>query len=122
MHNIFEASTNTPKPDDLVRARIRAKLELWEFLSESIEEILATYLDRSELAEEIINTTIWQLHPHFTGPELLREVQQVLVSLKIPLPQPYVQTFRVSFQRIIVKKMLRINENRINKNPGPKFQ
>jgi hypothetical protein len=101
----LSSNDHSKKPGDDQKARIKAKIDLWTFLDENISAIINTYLDENELAQEIINTAIWILHPHYEGKELIREVQFVLRALKLKQPDNYLQVFRVSYQRIVVKKM-----------------
>lgn len=108
LHIMFGSSFDPKNPKrvgDEQRSRIKAKVELWTFLDENIEEILKTFLTDEELALEIIGTSIRLLHPQYEGKELIREVQLVLKALRIPVPKNYIGKFTTSFERIVFAKL-----------------
>lgn len=106
--DIISSFSSPLKPEllgDNVRERIRAKVELWQFLDETIEDILSTYLEPEELATELINATIWKLHPSYPGPEIMEEAKLILKSLNIEEPKNYTDIFAKGFTSIVIKKI-----------------
>lgn len=114
MYNIVDLSDQRLEndPDDVVRLRIEAKVKLWTFFEESQDDLLKAYSEPLELAKEIMGTCIWQLHPHYTGPEIMEETRLVLQSLQVALPANYAGIFASAFQRIVIGKMKQILEHR----------
>lgn len=96
MDTVFAASFH---PKD----RIQAKVDLWHFLQDSLEDFHA--YKGTELATEIIGAVIYTLHPHYSGPELIDEARLVLQSLNLPIPESYTSLFANTFQRIVSGKI-----------------
>jgi hypothetical protein len=93
------------QPGDELRSRIDAKVRLWTFFQESIDELLLNYKDPEELAREIAGAVIWTLHPEYTGLEIMEEVKLILGSLKLKVPENYAGMYSDRLASVVHKKV-----------------
>jgi len=96
---------NQKSDDELLKLRISAKAELWNFLQEISDEIINWHKSKEELISEISRTSVKILHPHFPASELQNEVINVLDTFKIQQPTSFLTIHTDEVTKAILAKM-----------------
>lgn len=88
------------------KAKIRAMVELWEYIERVFETIVNWAGTKDEAAEQLSHDILRIMHPHFTGMEIHEKLKDVFQVIQIE--KEYTRTFTDQFFDMILSRLKRM--------------